>query len=116
MTVRELPRARFDGAALRAGGPIVTPHPAATTAVSLCHGTTDTTAVPPPHGTTGTTAVPPPHGTAGSTAVSPPHGTTGTTEVPPSEPHGGPRAAERPVVRPRLTAHIGSVPTASRVL
>lgn len=104
MTVRELPRARFDGAALRAGGPIVTPHPAATTAVSLCHGIT------------GTTAVPPPHGTAGSTAVSLCHGTTGTTEVPPSEPYGEPRAAERPVVPPRLTAHIGSVPTASRVL
>lgn len=92
MTVRELPRARFDGATLRAGGLIVTPHPAATTAVPPCHGTTGTTAVPTCHGT------------------------TGTTEVPPSGPHGGPRAAERPVVPPRLTAHIGSVPTASRVL
>lgn len=90
MTVRELPWARFDGAARLVRGPLVTPCPMA--------------AVPLRHEIPGSTAVPLPHEIPGSTAET----------VPSGPPHTGPGPLARPAV-PLFAAHIGHVPTAFRV-
>ncbi|MFI0961626.1 hypothetical protein ACH4S8_09505 [Streptomyces sp. NPDC021080] len=78
MTVRELPRARFDGAARRVRGPFVALRPAA--------------AVPLPREMT----------------------RPAVAAMPACGPHAVPESVARPAA-PLLTAHIGNVPTASRV-
>ncbi|MEU6270841.1 hypothetical protein ABZ871_00215 [Streptomyces populi] len=79
MTVRELLRARFGGAARRVRGPVAAPHPAPLARLRR--------EIPGP--------------AAGA--------------VPTAPPRAVPASAARPSV-PFSTAHIGHVPTASRVL